>query len=36
MKKVVVAYDGERPANRPLERGAELAQGFGAELGVVA
>ena len=35
MKKILVAYDGGEPALRALERGAELAQAFGAELGVV-
>lgn len=35
MKKILVAYDGDEPAHRALERGAELAQAFGAELGVV-
>ncbi len=35
MKKILVAYDGDEPAHLALERGAELAQAFGAELGVV-
>ena len=35
MKKILVAYDGDEPAQLALERGAELAQAFGAELGVV-
>ena len=35
MKRILVAYDGDEPAHRALERGAELAQAFGAELGVV-
>jgi nucleotide-binding universal stress UspA family protein len=35
MKKILVAYDGDEPAHRALEQGAELALAFGAELGVV-
>ena len=35
MNKILVAYDGSEPAHRALERGAELAEAFGAELGVV-
>jgi nucleotide-binding universal stress UspA family protein len=35
MQKILVAYDGDEAANRALERGAELAQAFGAELAVV-
>jgi nucleotide-binding universal stress UspA family protein len=35
MKRILVAYDGDEPAHRALERGAELAEAFGAELGVV-
>lgn len=35
MKKILVAYDGEEPAQRALELGADLAQAFDAELGVV-
>ena len=35
MKRILIAYDGDEPARRALERGAELAQAFGAELGVV-
>ena len=35
MKRILVAYDGDEPAHRALEPGAELAQAFGAELGVV-
>jgi nucleotide-binding universal stress UspA family protein len=35
MKKILVAFDGDEPAHLALERGAELAQAFGAELGVV-
>ena len=35
MKKILVAYDGDEPADLALERGAELAEAFGAELGIV-
>lgn len=35
MNRILVAYDGSEPAHRALERGAELAEAFGAELGVV-
>jgi nucleotide-binding universal stress UspA family protein len=35
MNKILVAYDGSEPANRALERAAELATAFKAELGVV-
>jgi nucleotide-binding universal stress UspA family protein len=35
MKRILVAYDGDEPAHRALERGAQVAQAFGAELGVV-
>ena len=35
MKRILVAYDGDGPAHRALEQGAELAEAFGAELGVV-
>jgi nucleotide-binding universal stress UspA family protein len=35
MKKILVAYDGDEPARRALERGAQLAQAFGAELAVI-
>jgi nucleotide-binding universal stress UspA family protein len=35
MKKILVAYDGGRPAHRALDLAAELAQKFDAELGVV-
>ena len=35
MNKILVAYDGEEPAQRALELAADLAQAFDAELGVV-
>lgn len=35
MNRILVAFDGEEPAHRALERGAALAQAFQAELGVV-
>lgn len=35
MNKILVAIDGDKPAHLALERGAELAQAFGAELGIV-
>lgn len=35
MKKILVAFDGDEPAHLALERGAELAQALGAELGIV-
>ena len=35
MKRILVAYDGEEPAHRALEQGAELAQAFGAKLAVI-
>jgi nucleotide-binding universal stress UspA family protein len=35
MKKILVAYDGGRPARRALELAAELAQLFDAKVGVV-
>lgn len=35
MKKILVAYDGDEPAQRALERGADLAQAFGADLAVI-
>ena len=35
MKKILVAYDGGEPAHRALERGADLARAFGAELAVI-
>jgi nucleotide-binding universal stress UspA family protein len=35
MQKILVAYDGDEPAHRALERGAELARAFGAELAVI-
>jgi nucleotide-binding universal stress UspA family protein len=35
MQKILVAYDGDEPAQLALERGAELARAFGAELAVI-
>jgi nucleotide-binding universal stress UspA family protein len=35
MQKILVAYDGDEPAHRALERGAALARAFGAELAVI-
>jgi nucleotide-binding universal stress UspA family protein len=35
MKRILVAYDGEEPAGRALELGAQLAKAFGAAIGVV-
>jgi nucleotide-binding universal stress UspA family protein len=35
MKRILVAFDGDEPAHRALERGAALAQAFEAELGIV-
>ncbi len=35
MKKILVAYDGSRPAQRALDVAAELAQLFQAKIGVV-
>jgi nucleotide-binding universal stress UspA family protein len=35
VKRILVAYDGDEPAQRALEQAAELAQAFEAELGVV-
>ena len=35
MKKILVAYDGGEPARRALDMAADLAEGFGAEVGVV-
>lgn len=35
MKKILIAFDGDKPARRALERGADLAQAFGAQLAVV-
>lgn len=35
MKKILLAYDGEEPAERALEQAADLAQAFDAELAVV-
>jgi nucleotide-binding universal stress UspA family protein len=35
VNRILVAYDGSEPAKRALERGAELAKVFKAELGVV-
>jgi hypothetical protein len=29
MKRILVAFDGDEPANRALDRGAELAQASG-------
>jgi nucleotide-binding universal stress UspA family protein len=35
MQRILVAYDGDEPAHRALERGAKLARAFGAELAVI-
>ena len=35
MKRILIAYDGDEPASRALERGAELAQASGADLAVI-
>ena len=35
MKKILVAYDGGEPARRALDLAVELAQQFGATVGVV-
>jgi len=35
MKKILVAYDGGEPAHRALDMAAELAQKFGATVGVI-
>jgi nucleotide-binding universal stress UspA family protein len=35
MKRILIAYDGDEPARRALERGAELARAFGADLAVI-
>ena len=35
MNNILVAYDGGQPARRALETGIELAQRFGASLGIV-
>jgi nucleotide-binding universal stress UspA family protein len=35
MKKILVAYDGGQPAKRALDLAAELAQRYGARVGVV-
>jgi nucleotide-binding universal stress UspA family protein len=35
MKRILIAYDGDEPAHRALERGAELARAFGSDLAVI-
>jgi nucleotide-binding universal stress UspA family protein len=35
MERILIAYDGEEPAHRALERGAELARAFGSALAVI-
>lgn len=35
MERILIAYDGEEPAQRALERGAELAQALGSDLAVI-
>jgi nucleotide-binding universal stress UspA family protein len=35
MKKVLVAYNGDEPSRLALERGADLALAFGAQLAVI-
>ena len=35
MKKILVAYDGGEPARRALDLAADLADGFGAKVGIV-
>ncbi len=35
MKRILLAYDGGAPAKRALEQTIELAQKFGAEVGVI-
>lgn len=35
MNKILLAYDGGEPAKRALEQTIELAQRFGAEVGVI-
>ena len=35
MKKILIAYDGDEPAQRALEQGADLAEAFGADLAVI-
>jgi nucleotide-binding universal stress UspA family protein len=35
VKKILVAYDGDAPSRLALERGADLALAFGAELAVI-
>jgi nucleotide-binding universal stress UspA family protein len=35
MERILIAYDGEAPAQRALERGAELAQALGSDLAVI-
>lgn len=35
MKRILLAYDGGAPAQRALEQTIELAQQFGAQVGVI-
>lgn len=35
MKKILLAYDGDEPAKRALEQTVELAQKFGASVGII-